>query len=164
MGNARSSSPLATLAIALLTAGLITACGADTPDPRPSTSPGAGSAVSDGNNPADPSAAPPQAVPSFVPPTAGVLPPTVPPGGGGNPPGGNPPVKGEMVMTGQVAEGVESGCLLLSNAGKSYLLMGGDPAVVRAGAKLTVRGRIAEGVLSTCQQGTPFQVIEARPA
>src|SRR5687767_2522455 len=52
------------------------------------------------------------------------------------------------VLTGVVREGVESGCLLLDG----YLLVGGDPAVVRAGARVTVTGRVEADLMTTCQQ------------
>ena len=42
--------------------------------------------------------------------------------------------------------------------------MGGDPDVVKEGAKITVRGRPNPGLLSYCQQGTPFEVSEAHAA
>ncbi|HEU5110476.1 MAG TPA: hypothetical protein VFT95_18195 [Micromonosporaceae bacterium] len=63
-------------------------------------------------------------------------------------------------LTGVVRQGVEAGCLLLDG----YLLLGGDRAVVRAGARVTVTGRVDSGVMTTCQQGTPFQVETAAPA
>lgn len=164
MGHTRFSSPIATIALALLTAGLIAACGADKPDTGTSPTPGAAVNPTTSPTPTEP---PPQALPSFVPPPGGVVPPSAPPGGGEKPPpggGGDPPAKGETVMTGQVTAGVEAGCLLLNNGGKAYLLLGGDRNVIQAGATVTVRGRVAEGVMSICQQGTPFQVVEARPA
>ena len=62
-------------------------------------------------------------------------------------------------LTGTVAAGVEHGCLLLDG----YLLVGGDRAVIRAGARLTVTGRVVPDLITTCQQGTPFVVTSARP-
>ena len=47
------------------------------------------------------------------------------------------------------------------DAGKSYELMGGDPAVVKAGARVRVTGYVAVGVMSHCMQGQPFRVTEA---
>lgn len=64
-----------------------------------------------------------------------------------------------MTLTGQVVEGVEAGCRLLNN----YLLLPG-PGINRdsfaPGATVTVRGRVEEGMMTTCQQGTPFVVSE----
>ena len=39
--------------------------------------------------------------------------------------------------------------------------MGGDPAVVKAGARVRVTGYVAVGVMSHCMQGQPFRVTEA---
>jgi len=60
-----------------------------------------------------------------------------------------------------VESGVEPGCLILRDAGKTYELMGGDPAIVKAGARVRVVGHLAVGVVSHCMQGQPFQVTEA---
>lgn len=61
-------------------------------------------------------------------------------------------------LTGTVTAGVENGCLLLGE----YLLVGGDRAVIRAGAYVTVTGRAVPDLVTTCQQGTPFVVASAR--
>jgi hypothetical protein len=63
-------------------------------------------------------------------------------------------------LTGVVTAGVEPGCLLLDG----YLLVGGDPTVVRTGARVRVTGRVESDLLTTCQQGTPFRVSAAAPA
>lgn len=69
------------------------------------------------------------------------------------------PSGGEMTLTGQIVEGVEAGCRLLDD----YLLLPG-PGVsrdeIRAGLTVTVRGRVERGMMTTCQQGTPFIVTE----
>lgn len=70
------------------------------------------------------------------------------------------PSASEMTITGTVTVGVEVGCLLLDG----YLLIGGDPDVVRGGARVTVTGRVDRDLMTTCQQGTPFVVTSARPA
>ena len=87
--------------------------------------------------------------------------PTTLPGKGTEP---TPPA-GEVTVTGTVVEGVEPNCLLLSGGGRTYLLVGGDRAELRAGARVTVTGRADRGLLSTCQQGEPLVVasIEAAP-
>jgi hypothetical protein len=58
---------------------------------------------------------------------------------------------------------VEAGCTLLISQGAQYLLLGGDPAVLRAGQRVIVRGKAEPGVATTCQQGVPFIVAEAKP-
>jgi hypothetical protein len=72
---------------------------------------------------------------------------------------------GEVTVTGTVIEGVEPNCLLLSGGGRTYLLVGGDRAELRAGTRVAVTGRVDRGLLSTCQQGEPLVVasIEAAP-
>lgn len=70
---------------------------------------------------------------------------------------------GQMTIRGQVQEGVEPGCMLLkSDNGTSYLLVGGDRAVISAGGRLEVVGQPQPGLMTTCQQGTPFEVAELR--
>jgi hypothetical protein len=64
-----------------------------------------------------------------------------------------------LTLSGTVMPGVEPNCLLLDK----YLLVGGDRAVLKAGAKVTVTGRADPDLLTTCQQGTPFQVETVRP-
>ncbi|MBX6357008.1 MAG: hypothetical protein IRZ05_14290 [Micromonosporaceae bacterium] len=73
----------------------------------------------------------------------------------------------EITITGRVFEGVEAGCLLLDTGAGDYLLVVPrhlDRSAVRAGARLVVRGRVEPGLVSYCQQGTPFLVSEIRPA
>jgi hypothetical protein len=71
---------------------------------------------------------------------------------------------GTMTLTGLVEAGVENGCLIMRTDGKTYLLVGGDKTVVRAGARLQVTGRLVPDLKSYCMQGTPFQVTAASPA
>ncbi|BCJ66423.1 hypothetical protein GCM10009779_55380 [Polymorphospora rubra] len=66
---------------------------------------------------------------------------------------------GLMTLTGTVTAGVEPGCFLLDG----YLLVGGTPTV-RAGARVTVTGRVQADMMTTCQQGTPFVVETVEPA
>ncbi len=76
-------------------------------------------------------------------------------------------VPGEMTISGQVVEGVEAGCLLLDTGdGQFLLVIPGHVrrSAVRAGGRLVVRGRVEPGLVSYCQQGTPFLVSEVRPA
>ncbi|WP_460954763.1 hypothetical protein [Parasphingorhabdus pacifica] len=76
-------------------------------------------------------------------------------------PNGRP---GEITIVGTVETGVESGCLVLVGGDKPHLLLGGDPAVVRPGAHLLVRGRPDPDLVTTCMQGEPLHVSEANPA
>jgi hypothetical protein len=84
-----------------------------------------------------------------------------------SPPAATPPATSpsaslaELVLTGQVQSGVEAGCLILTDAGRAYELIGGDPAIVKAGARVRVVGHLAVGIMSHCMQGQPFSVDEA---
>jgi hypothetical protein len=71
---------------------------------------------------------------------------------------------GTMTLTGTVEPGVEAGCLLMKTGGKTYLLIGGDRNVVKAGARVQVTGRLAPDIKSYCMQGTAFQVTAASAA
>src|SRR5690242_14808132 len=77
----------------------------------------------------------------------------------------SPSTGGEMTITGTLQEGVEGNCVLLKTPDRLYQLIGGDRSKLQGStsAKVTVTGRIATGMMTTCQQGTPFQVIEVRP-
>ncbi|MFC5000392.1 hypothetical protein ACFPIJ_21440 [Dactylosporangium cerinum] len=65
-------------------------------------------------------------------------------------------------ISGEIVEGVEAGCLLLQTPGTLYLLIGGDRAALQVGKRVTVVGTPQPGLMSTCQQGTPFQVVSVR--
>lgn len=81
--------------------------------------------------------------------------PTVPPKGPTK-----PPPAGDTTLTGTIQAGVEPNCLLLDG----NLLIGGPRDVLKPGARVTVTGRSQPGMMTTCQQGTPFVVEAARPA
>ncbi|MGC4852004.1 hypothetical protein ACLQ24_01095 [Micromonospora sp. DT4] len=68
-----------------------------------------------------------------------------------------PPRVGATELIGTVTAGVEPNCLLLDG----YLLVGGPRDVLTAGARVRVTGRVETGMMSTCQQGTPFVVESA---
>jgi hypothetical protein len=122
---------------ALLLAGLALGACAD---------PDRGGAAS-GGGPA--TTAPATAPTAAVPPTTG---PAVPEGGA------------PVTATGTVREGVEAGCrLLAADGGPAYLLVGGDRVALRPGARVEVEGRLAPGLVSTCQQGKPLRVTAVRP-
>ncbi|MEV6690122.1 hypothetical protein AB0M35_01410 [Micromonospora sp. NPDC051196] len=97
-----------------------------------------------------------------VPPPSDPVDPSALPSRPGKRPGGppQPTSTSEMTLTGQIESGVEPGCLLLDG----YLLLGGPREVLTAGASVTVTGRPAPGLMTTCQQGTPFQVASAKRA
>ena len=63
-------------------------------------------------------------------------------------------------LKGQVIAGVEPGCLVLMSAQGSHLLvLSGDlKTTVKVGDTVTVTGRADPGMMTTCQQGTPFVV------
>jgi len=64
-------------------------------------------------------------------------------------------------LTGTIAAGVEPNCLLLDD----HLLIISDPqlqSTAKAGATVTVTGRAEQGMMTTCQQGTPFIVATLR--
>jgi hypothetical protein len=69
-----------------------------------------------------------------------------------------------MTLTGRPEDGVEAGCIVLRSNGTMYLLLGGDPQVLKSGKTLVVRGKPNPGLITTCQQGIPFQVSEVRAA
>lgn len=71
---------------------------------------------------------------------------------------------GLLALHGTIQEGVEANCVLLVTDSKTYLLIGGDRSALNSGAKLTVYGTPEPGLMTTCQQGTPFVVESVRPA
>jgi hypothetical protein len=72
------------------------------------------------------------------------------------------PTGEEITVRGTVEEGVEAGCLVLrADGGKSYLLLGADPTVVTAGARVEVVGDLRVDLMSYCMQGTPMVVHRA---
>ncbi|MCC3765824.1 hypothetical protein K3N28_22450 [Glycomyces sp. TRM65418] len=71
----------------------------------------------------------------------------------------------QTTISGTVEAGVESGCLVLEHDGTVYGIFGNyDSSIVYAGAKVTLHGQIDKGMMSTCQQGTPFVVEDAETA
>ncbi|GAA2795881.1 hypothetical protein [Saccharopolyspora taberi] len=91
--------------------------------------------------------------------------------GSPQPPGPAPPVEvahsravpGHITVIGTVARGVEQGCYLLRTSGRPYLLIGDDPDIRDVGARLIVRGDARPGTPTTCMQGIPLYVTDARP-
>ena len=71
----------------------------------------------------------------------------------------------DMTISGQVEHGVEGGCMILrGDAGKTWLLVGGDRNVLQAGARVVVRGYPDPHTLSYCIQGMVFKVTEVHRA
>ena len=72
-----------------------------------------------------------------------------------------PPAGGTKTLTGTITAGVEPNCLLLED----HLLIINDPqqqSAAKVGATVTVTGRVERGMMTTCQQGTPFIVTTLR--
>jgi hypothetical protein len=67
-------------------------------------------------------------------------------------------------LRGTVQDGVEANCMLLAaDDGKTYLLVGGDRAVINGGGRVEVTGQIMPDLMTTCQQGIPVTVSTVRP-
>jgi len=63
-----------------------------------------------------------------------------------------------VTLTGTASRAAAEGtCLLLTAAGRSYLLVGAVTNI-RVGDRVTVTGHVDRGVVTTCQAGTPFVV------
>lgn len=71
------------------------------------------------------------------------------------------PGKDEVAITGTVEiVGVEGGCKVLrTSTNKSYEIKGGDPAVLKAGAQVTIVGKIRTDIATICQMGPVLEVI-----
>ncbi len=69
-----------------------------------------------------------------------------------------------ITITGTPTEGVENGCIVMESGGTLYLLLGGERSTLMSGRPVAVRGTPTPGLMTTCQQGTPFQVTEVTPA
>ncbi|MEU2167166.1 hypothetical protein ACH47V_07260 [Micromonospora chersina] len=67
---------------------------------------------------------------------------------------------GATTLTGTIRAGVEPNCLLIDD----NLLIGGPRDVLTPGARVEVTGHAEPGMMTTCQQGTPFVVESARRA
>jgi len=69
-------------------------------------------------------------------------------------------------LVGKLAEGVESGCVVLIDDTGTVLanLIGLDPASAPIGSTVEVNGQFEPDLMTTCQQGDPFSVasVEVR--
>jgi hypothetical protein len=135
------ASRLVTTVLAVICAGVLASCA------RASNEPGAGAPAS----PASPESPWPAISAPVTSPPASPLPSIPPPSAGS-----------DMTLTGQVEQGVEPGCLIMHNGGKTYELMADKYPAVRAGAKVVVTGHVVTGMMSHCMQGQIFQVTSAR--
>ncbi len=72
----------------------------------------------------------------------------------------SPPGRGRVItVRGTVADGVEVGCLTLTEAEGSWLLVG-QTSGLKAGDTVTLRGAVMDDLATTCQQGQPLWVDE----
>jgi hypothetical protein len=133
----RSAHLVAVAAVAAVLASALGGCAASPASPSASASPSSPSSQSSPSLSAVPSLAP-----SLAP--------------------SRPAAASGMSISGEVVEGVEAGCLLLKTPDTLYLLVGGDRAALQVGKRVTVVGTPQPGLMSTCQQGTPFQVVSVR--
>ncbi len=76
------------------------------------------------------------------------------------------PGKDEVTLTGTVEfVDLEGGCRVLRAEGnKTYEIKGGDPGILKAGARVTVRGKIRTDLMTICQMGPVLEVISSQPA
>lgn len=119
-----------------------------------------------GAMPSASSGSPPSGVPPISPWPSPSVPGTATPSAPASPPGSGKPTvpPGETEATGVVERGVEPGCTLLRTDTVLYLLVGPAAGGLRPGDRVVARGRPAPDLMTTCQQGEPFQVTDVRPA
>jgi len=70
-------------------------------------------------------------------------------------------------LTGTVEAGVEPDCKLIRDNAGNHVLYFDDPLLksqAPVGKKVTVTGHSKPGMMTTCQQGTPFIVTSISPA
>jgi photosystem II stability/assembly factor-like uncharacterized protein len=80
-------------------------------------------------------------------------------------PDADPSTAVRVIATGRVEAGGGAGCLLLaSDRGRTWLLVGGDRAVLAAGARVRVVGEPVPDRAGGCRQGEPLRVRIATPA
>ncbi|HKD99070.1 MAG TPA: DUF5818 domain-containing protein [Micromonosporaceae bacterium] len=94
--------------------------------------------------------------------SGGTVHPSIPPGGFSLSPSDKPGTTGpQMIISGVMRAGVEANCMVLTTTeGTQYQLLGGDRSIYRVGARLTVTGHVATGIVTTCMQGTLFKVTK----
>jgi len=145
--------------VALLTAGLA-ACGSSAPATPPSSAtgsaPGSASSPAMSAGTATSAAATSAAATSAAATSAQAS--AV--GSGASAAAGTP-----TTLTGTITEGVESGCLVLTDEAGAVLanLIGIDPATVTFEVTVEVTGKFQPDMMTTCQQGSPFAVATVQP-
>jgi len=82
----------------------------------------------------------------------------------GTPTTAKTPAPGEVILEGTFVDGVENCIVLRTDSGKTYEILGGDPALHRVGTRVIVRGVIRTDMASFCMQGPIVQVSELRRA
>jgi hypothetical protein len=63
-------------------------------------------------------------------------------------------------LTGTISAGVEANCFVLTDDSGAVVanLIGVDPSAAPVGTKVVVSGKFEPDLMTTCQQGTPFEV------
>jgi hypothetical protein len=132
------------LAALLVLVGALAGCAGGGADKTPASSPASSRSAAESR--------PALAVPSLPPSQSPKL---VPPPSSGS----------EITIKGTLQEGVEGNCVLLKTPDRLYQLIGGDRSKLQGSTSstVTVTGRVVIGMMTTCQQGTPFQVTDVRP-
>lgn len=70
---------------------------------------------------------------------------------------------GVITVTGVVQSGVEPRCLVLkADDGRQFLLLGGNPNLLQPGTEVVVKGTSALEKPTTCMQGIPLRVTDAK--
>lgn len=79
-------------------------------------------------------------------------------------PGSSGAAGGTTTLQGTVTEGVESGCIVLTDDSGAALanLQGWDLRTYPFGSSVQVTGTFEQDMMTTCQQGMPFEVIDAK--
>ncbi|WP_041627006.1 hypothetical protein [Stackebrandtia nassauensis] len=70
---------------------------------------------------------------------------------------GKPDTKAKT-LTGTISDGVEPGCLMLKSDGVKYQLVGDATKKLKSGMKVEVTGKVSDNNMSTCMEGTVFEV------
>jgi hypothetical protein len=72
---------------------------------------------------------------------------------------------GEITVTGTVERvDLEGGCNVLKTPTETYEIKGGDPSILKAGAKVTVIGKVRADLMTICQVGPVLEVSSSHPA
>ncbi|SDC13434.1 hypothetical protein SAMN05216174_101225 [Actinokineospora iranica] len=90
-------------------------------------------------------------------------PPSAPPSPSSTVPATSETAADVLTLRGRVSHGIEPGCLLLTDGGQTYLLLGARERLPESG-EVTVRGRPRPEMATTCQQGVPLLVLDVLDA